>query len=153
MQLRTWHTYIGMVIAPTTIFMAATGLLQLYHLHEAHAGYTPPPLIEKLGKVHKDQVFAAGGHKPHSHEAHAGAADGDHDQGHASGPSDHDEPADKPATVLLKAFFAVVAVGLILSTSIGVWMALLQGGVRRGAYLGLLLLGIVAPVALAALTA
>ena len=60
MQIRTLHAYIGMLIAPTVFFFAATGLLQIYSLHEAHPGYTPPSLIEKLSAVHKDQHFVAG---------------------------------------------------------------------------------------------
>ena len=64
MQIRTWHTYVGMLIAPAMIFFAATGLLQVYSLHEAHPGYTPPPIIEKLGMVHKNQRFALGRHGP-----------------------------------------------------------------------------------------
>ena len=29
MQIRSWHTYVGMLIAPTMIFMAVTGVLQI----------------------------------------------------------------------------------------------------------------------------
>ena len=82
MQIRAIHTYVGMLIAPTVLFFACTGILQIYSLHEAHGGYTPPP----------------GGEEHHA----------------------------KPATTLLKAVFAAVALGLIGSTCAGLWMALRQ---------------------------
>jgi uncharacterized iron-regulated membrane protein len=64
-SIRTWHTYIGILIAPSVLFFAFTGSLQLFSLHEAHDSYKPPPVIEKLASVHKDQVFAL---KEHDHE-------------------------------------------------------------------------------------
>ncbi len=151
MQLRIWHSYIGMLIAPATIFLAGTGLLQIYSLHEAHDGYTPPPLIEKLGKVHKDQVFALGHHKPPPRKGASSAKTApDHPQG-GGGHEDHHDDGPSPATFLLKAFFTFTALGLMGSTGTGIWMAFRQG-LRRRAYAILLLLGVVIPFGLAALT-
>jgi hypothetical protein len=56
--IRRLHTYLGAFIAPSVLFFAATGSLQLFSLHEAHGDYQPPAFIEKLGMLHKDQVFA-----------------------------------------------------------------------------------------------
>jgi hypothetical protein len=143
MLLRTWHTYVGLLIAPTVIFMAATGVTQIYNLHEAHGDYTPPPLLEKLSRVHKDQVFAPDGHGPPQ----------------AKPPATHSEPSEPPhehapklATVLLKAFLTAVAVGLIGSASVGVWMALTLARGKRLLYGGLLLAGTAIPIVLAALS-
>ena len=142
MQLiRTWHTYIGILIAPSVLFFALTGALQLFSLHEAHDTYTPPPLIEKLASVHKDQVFAL---KEHDHEPEAAA--GAQPQEH------HEEPKEEDAgpslgTRLLKWFFLVVAVGLIASTSLGLWMGLTHLRHKRLGW-WLLLAGTVIPVAL-----
>ena len=61
LTIRTWHTYLGILIAPSVLFFALTGALQLFSLHEVHGSYTPLPVIEKLSKVHKDQAFAEKG--------------------------------------------------------------------------------------------
>jgi hypothetical protein len=131
--LRRFHLWIGVFIAPSLLFFACTGALQLFSLHEAHDSYTPPPLIEGLAKVHKDQVFAV--EKPE-----VGKAD------HADHPHHHDE-APKATTIALKWFFLAVACGLIVSTSLGLWMALVASRDRAVAWV-LLLAGAVIPIAL-----
>jgi uncharacterized iron-regulated membrane protein len=139
-SIRMWHTYLGMILAPSIIFFALTGLVQIFSLHEAHGGYKPPALIEKLSAVHKDQVFEA---KEHDAET-----------------AEPPEPADaKPqapqhsmiGTYVLKWFFALVALGLGVSTVLGVWMGL-KGTVRRRTNLCLLGLGIVLPIVLTLLS-
>ena len=146
MQVRALHTYVGMLIAPTVLFMALTGIVQIYGLHEAHDGYTPPAILEKLGSVHKDQRFAAGHHHPPppAPAAKPGAAP-------AKPPQDDDDQPNM-AIALLKAFFAAVSVGLIFSTLTGIWMALRQAAKRR-AYILLLLVGAALPALLAAFSA
>jgi hypothetical protein len=140
-SIRTWHTYIGILIAPSVLFFAFTGSLQLFSLHEAHDSYKPPPVIEKLASVHKDQVFAL---KEHDHEPEpsAGAQPGEH---HEESKEEDAEPS--LGTRLLKWFFLVVAVGLIASTSLGLWMGLTHLRHKRVGW-WLLLTGSVIPVAL-----
>ena len=137
MLLRRIHTWIGMLIAPSVLFFATTGALQLYSLHEAHGAYTPPPLLEALGSLHKDQKLPA---PPHPEAAGAPAA---HEHHH----DDDDAGPPKPATALLKIVFLGVATGLIVSTLLGLWMAL-QDRLRRRTNLVLLAVGVVAPLAL-----
>lgn len=146
MQIRALHTYVGMLIAPTVLFMAFTGIVQIYGLHEAHEGYTPPAILEKLGSVHKDQRFAPGHH--HAPPPGAAAQPG----GGAAKPPKDDDDQPNMAIALLKAFFAAVSVGLIFSTFTGIWMALRQGGKRRG-YIVLLVIGAAVPALLAAFSA
>lgn len=143
MQLRTLHTYVGMLIAPLTLFMAATGLVQVYNLHEAHAGYAPAPIVERLSRLHKDQSFAL--------RRRAGPPPGQPAQAHRSAAPAPEAHRGKLAVTLLKAVFAAFAVGLIFSTSIGVWMALLQARRRRLCAL-LLAIGALVPLVLAAMT-
>ena len=139
--LRILHSYVGMLIAPTVLFLATTGLLQVYSLHEAHGDYRPSPLIEKLGRVHKDQVFALGHHRPEpARPLKAGAAPHE---------DNHRQPLP---TRLLKAVFAAVSVGLIFSTLTGIWMAM-QQTMRRAGYLWALGIGAAVPLVLAALSA
>jgi hypothetical protein len=140
-SIRTWHTYIGILIAPSVLFFALTGTLQLFSLHEAHDSYTPPPLIEKLASLHKDQVFALKEHD-HEPEAAAGAQPQDHHE-----ESKEEDAGPSLGTRLLKWFFLVVAVGLISSTSLGLWMGLTHVRHKRVGW-WLLLIGTVMPVAL-----
>lgn len=158
LTLRQLHSYIGAFIAPSVLFFAVTGSLQLFSLHEAHGGYTPPPLVEALGRVHKDQVLRAppkqGGparHAAASHDDdHAAAAPDRADDHAAPARADHDHAA--PASPLwsvtaLKWVFLCVAVGLIISTSLGLWLALTFSR-RKGVVVALLLLGAALPTLL-----
>jgi hypothetical protein len=132
--LRRIHTWVGMLIAPSVLFFATTGSLQLYSLHEAHGGYTPPPLFVALGSLHKDQKL------PAPRRAEPGPAKA-RPQGH------HAEPPPRTATQLLKIVFLGVAAGLVLSTLLGLWMAL-QDRVRRRTNLVLLTVGALLPLLL-----
>jgi hypothetical protein len=147
--VRQWHTYIGAFVAPSVLFFAFTGSLQLFSLHEAHGAYAPPALFEALGRMHKDQVLSV---KPKPTAKGVQAEDGhDRDQGGdphtAKGP-----PAPKPWPVMaLKWLFLTVAVGLMTSTLLGLWMALTFSR-RKGAVLGLFAAGLALPLLLFFLT-
>jgi hypothetical protein len=146
MTVRQWHTYMGAFIAPSVLFFAFTGSLQLFSLHEAHGSYTPPALVEGLGSVHKDQVF-----KLKSKPAAKGAqAEDEHD--HAQG-GDHHASAKAPSAptpwpvMALKWLFLTVAVGLTTSTLLGLWLAFTFSR-RKGVVLGLFAAGVVLPLLL-----
>lgn len=136
-SIRLWHSYIGLFIAPSVLFFALTGALQIFSLHEAHGKYEPPVLIEKLSSVHKDQVFALGDH--HDHDAPEANAE-------SSAP---DEGGDKSTivTTALKIFFLVVALSLALSTALGLWMGFTQIRRKKTAWL-LVAAGALIPAAL-----
>ncbi|MEJ0006719.1 MAG: hypothetical protein WDM77_10260 [Steroidobacteraceae bacterium] len=68
-RLRRWHAYMGLLIAPSVLFFALTGVLQIFNLHEAHGTYQPALLLEKLSAVHKDQVFEQSHDHPPPDEA------------------------------------------------------------------------------------
>jgi len=138
--IRTWHTYFGVFIAPSVLFFALTGSLQLFSLHEAHGGYRPPAVIEKLGMLHKDQVFAAKPKRrpPAGANAQASKAPAKADE--------HKEAGPKLSTSLLKWFFLFVAASLAVSTALGLWMALAFGQ-RKGVLWLLFLAGASLPVA------
>jgi hypothetical protein len=141
--IRQWHSYIGMFIAPSVLFFALTGALQVFSLHEAHGSYEPFPLVEKLTSVHKDQEFKMG-----HHHAPAAAKDAAA-KPTAPKPEADDDDDDKtpPAQLALKAFFEVVAVSLALSTGFGLWMGLKYTR-RKGLAWGLFIAGAVIPVGL-----
>lgn len=139
--VRQWHSYVGAFIAPSVLFFALTGSVQLFSLHEAHGAYVPPPVVEKLGMLHKDQVFAAKPKRP----ANASAA-----PAKAKPTEARPEKKTKPSTLALKWLFLVVAAGLVVSTCLGLWMGLLHSR-RKGVVLALLVAGAAIPALLAAL--
>jgi hypothetical protein len=142
MTVRRWHSYIGAFIAPTVLFLALTGSLQVFSLHEAHGSYTPPPILVRLSSIHKDQVARLPAHRPAppASAAHPAATHED---------ADHHEHARAPglAVTALKWFFIAVALGLIASTSLGLWMAFTVSPARR-LLLGLFALGTALPLLL-----
>jgi len=138
--IRQLHSYIGAFIAPLVLFLAFTGSLQVFSLHEAHGGYTPPPLLVRLSRVHKDQLAALPPARPDG-EARTR-------RGHAHAPAASPTPRTTPwAAMALKCLFLVVAVGLTISTLLGLWMAFTYSR-RKGLILGLLVAGAVLPVLL-----
>ncbi len=145
--IRQFHTYLGVFIAPSILFFAFTGALQLFSLHEAHGDYHPPALIEKLATLHKDQKFSVKekhkGPPKAEPEAKAHGDGDDHDHDHAAPPA----KAAFNTTLALKWLFLVVAIGLIASTLLGLWMAVAHGR-RKGVIWILLILGVVLPVLL-----
>ena len=140
LTIRQWHSYIGAFIAPSVLFFAFSGSLQLFSLHEAHGAYTPPAALEGLGRVHKDQMWEA--------PARAGPAHADDDHDHHAGPARHrEEPAAPWPVMALKWLFAAVAVGLMASTLLGLWLAIAFSR-RKAVVLGLFAAGIVLPLGL-----
>jgi hypothetical protein len=140
-SIRVWHTYLGMLIAPCVLFFTLTGALQTFRLHEARGAYQPLPLVEKLGMLHKDQVFAL--KERHKRPPEPAAA---HDGGPPSPPAKDDDRVSL-GTLVLKWFFLLVAAGLTSSTVLGLWIGLTHLRHKRVA-LGLLAVGIVLPIAL-----
>jgi len=145
--LRKVHLYLGVFFAPIILMFALTGALQVYGLHEAgEGGYRPAPIVEKLGQVHIHQRFALKPKRPAPAAASAPSAAA---VAKPAPPREAEKPAD-PAKALLKALFFAAAVGLAVSTVLGVWISLLAPR-GRGLILGLLAAGAVAPILLLAL--
>jgi hypothetical protein len=143
MSIRQLHAYIGLFIAPSVLFFALTGTLQLFSLHEAHDDYQPFALIEKLSSVHKDQVFAFGDH--HAEPAPGSAAQ--KTAAGAAGGGQEEQEKTELSTVMLKSFFLLVALSLALSTALGLWMGLTQMRRKRIAWV-LLAAGTLIPLGL-----
>jgi hypothetical protein len=146
MSLRQLHSYVGAFIAPSLLFFAVTGALQVFNLHEAHGDYRPPELVVRLSRVHKDQVFSL----PRARAPQAAAhPDPSHDPGpRAEAP--HMPHAPPWSALALKWLFLAVAAGLTLSTLMGLWIAFATAR-RKGVILALFALGAALPIALVAL--
>ncbi len=140
--VRKAHLYVGVFIAPMILFFASTGMLQVLSLHQSSSGYTAPVLLQRLGALHKDQVFGAPHRPPEAKLSKAAAAS-------EAGPP---RPAPRPigpVRWILKGFFDCVGAGLIVNTLMGLYMAY---KINRNAWLtgGLFAAGIVVPVILVA---
>lgn len=140
MTIRRWHTYIGVFTAPSVLFFALTGAAQIYNLHESHGAYHAPAILEKLSSVHKDQVYAVGHHdEPPAPDAAPPKP--------AGSPTEEPEEKSAPSTLALKAFFLLVALCLVASTILGLWMGFTQTR-QKGLLWVLLLAGALIPVGL-----
>jgi hypothetical protein len=144
MQLwvRRLHLYGGVLFAPTILFFALTGAVQVYDLHKARPGaaYRPPDLVLRLAALHKDQTFAL----PHKADGGGKARKPD-----AASKNPQTPTPMRPGQVLLKAFAAAAAVALSLTTGLGLYMAY-RSPRDRWLTSALLAAGIVIPLALAA---
>jgi hypothetical protein len=139
--IRQAHLYLGMLIAPSLLMFAASGAFQIFRLNDAKPGYTPPAVIKALGELHKSQRLAAPPRAPRP-EARPQAR---------PGPGKPDAAPKTPqktplSRALLQWFSLVVAIGLFVSTALGIWMGAMQSRWKVPAR-WLLLAGIVIPVA------
>lgn len=138
-QLRKVHHYVGLFFAPAILFFAFSGALQTLGLHENHGARPPAPTwIQWLASVHKDQrllrVAPPKGPPP---------AIGDKDDDH--GPSPQEDAG--PSPILLKAFVLLLSLGLIVSSILGMTIAVTNRASRKQSIVTLVLGGLV-PVVL-----
>jgi hypothetical protein len=148
--LRLTHNYIGVFFAPTILFFAITGCLQMFGLHETSRGssYVPPALLVHLSQLHKKGTLYL---PPRKAPLPASArADGPK----PDAPKSDAQKAAAPAPVLpapdplpMKVFFAATALALVTSTCTGLFMSWKYA--RRKAVVGVVLLaGIICPMLL-----
>lgn len=155
-RVRQLHLYLGIFFAPSIVFFALSGALQLFGLHESHPGkkYQPPAWIEKLASIHKDQTISE------KHGPPPGTRDGPRppEFSEANRPpeperGDHNEDrAESKSTLALKWFFLAMAVGLIFTTFLGAYMAFAYNRSRILIW-SLLLAGTAIPAVLIAMMA
>lgn len=120
--IRQTHHYTGVFLAPAVLFFAITGCLQTFSLHETTRGstYKPPALLVHLSQLHKKATIVVPQRKPAAPIA-APAASPD-----KAPPAKAPENAPQPPAhnlLPMKIFFAIVALGLVLSTLSGLVMA------------------------------
>lgn len=137
-SVRRIHAWLGVLFAPSIIFFALSGALQLFGLHETERGETPG-LVAKMGMVHTHQTTQMPQRKPQPQAA----------------PPQHTEEArpaqpQRPTTMPIKIFFALMASSLIASSVLGLWIAFTSKRDRR-LHVALFAAGVVLPVLLLAL--
>ncbi|QAU23497.1 PepSY domain-containing protein [Dyella sp. M7H15-1] len=148
---RQIHLYLGVFIASALLFFALTGGLQVFSLHETSrsSDYKPPEWLVVMAQLHKKQTTAVR-KRPVDAETRSAATQ-------ASMPAINPVPMpvklDRPGidvkhSLPLKIFSALVALGLFISTLLGIYMAYRY--TRKLALMTVLLLaGIVLPILLA----
>ncbi|UAJ11349.1 hypothetical protein [Polymorphobacter megasporae] len=129
-RLRQIHHYVGVFFAPAILLFAISGALQTFRLNEAKGA---PVWMDWIATVHKDQETPQprpprpAGERPRAPKAEPAA------------------PKHNPFA--LKVFVAIMSIGLIASTLLGVAIALSIRSMRRVS-LAMLVLGTLLPLAL-----
>jgi hypothetical protein len=147
--VRVTHLYLGVFFAPTILFFAITGGLQMFGLHETSRGsdYTPPALLVHLSQLHKKGTL----YVPRKRDSSA-AAKPDGQNSDTRKPESARPPAPNPAppahnSLPMKIFFGATAVALIVSTCTGLYMSWKYAR-RKATVAGVLLAGIICPLLL-----
>jgi hypothetical protein len=138
--VRQWHVYISVFVAPSLLFFALTGALQTFRIPDQKAA---PVVIQKLARLHKDDVFAVKPQRPKRPDQ------GSHGKAGREKPPEP-KPSPAPSTEVMKWFFTAVSLGIALTTLFGLWMALANGRNKLVLWL-VLLAGAAAPAVIAAL--
>jgi hypothetical protein len=148
--LRLTHNYIGVFFAPTIIFFAVTGGLQMFGLHEASRGgsYVPPAILVHLSQLHKNGTLYLPPRK--AGPPASVKADGTKPDSPKSDPPKSPAPAlasPAPNPLPMKVFFGATALALVISTTTGLFMSLKYAR-RKAVVGGIFLAGIVCPTLL-----
>ncbi len=143
MLLRKLHIYVSMFVAPSLLFFAFSGAFQTFRIPDRKDA---PVLLQKLARVHRDDIFALKpAPPPQKPEAKAEA---DEHAKPAAAPAP--KPKAKTSTTAVKVFFVTVSIGMLFSTVIGIWMGLAYSREKRLLW-GLLIAGAVIPAILLSL--
>lgn len=151
LDLRKLHRYLGVFFTPAILFFAFTGALQTFGLHESKQRGEPPPVawIATLASLHKDQ------HLPQARRAApprkapvVGAAAPSHDMATANPqPPAADAHEQEKSTLPLKLFVLAVAIGLCITSLLGLTLAFSNPRKRKEAGV-MLVLGTLLPLLL-----
>ncbi|HEY4050009.1 MAG TPA: hypothetical protein VGM27_24370, partial [Acidobacteriaceae bacterium] len=138
--IKITHRYLGLFFAPAILFFAFSGAILVLGWHQTSrsSNYLPARWIEETAQIHKKQTLALPTPKPQKPITETG--------------DDRPIPAKKvsktPASkVVLQCFLVAMSVALIVTTFLGIIMALLYGGDWRIATVTVLL-GILFPIAM-----
>ncbi|WP_309604343.1 hypothetical protein [Phenylobacterium sp.] len=133
--IRQWHVYISVFVAPSLLFFALTGALQTFRIPDLK---TAPVVMQKLARLHKDDVFAVDPPRIAQPEVVAPEA--------VKPPeAKAEEPRPARSTTVMKWFFAAVALAVATTTLLGLWMALAYSR-RKALMWAILIAGAAAPV-------
>ncbi|AFL90448.1 hypothetical protein Terro_4244 [Terriglobus roseus DSM 18391] len=142
--VRLIHLYSGILFAPTILFFAITGGLQMFSYHETTRGstYVPPQILVHLAQLHKKGTLYVTPKRP----APVAAPKADAPTAETVKPGPAPAPP-KHNALPTKVFFAATAIALALSTLTGIVMAWKYAR-RKSVVAVTLLAGILIPVVL-----
>lgn len=128
-QARRIHTWFGVFFAPAILFFACSGLAMTLGLHKNNpeTGAEPTSWIAKLAEIHRKQSAA-----PIAPRASKAASD--------------KPTAEKATVVFFRGFVVLMCGGIVVTTVLGLWMALSSPRGRR-AHWALLCIGTALPIA------
>ena len=148
--IRLTHHYIGVFFAPTILFFATTGSLQMFGLHETSRGssYVPPAILLHLSQLHKKGTL----YLPPRKATPSASAEADGPKGDGPKPDAPKPPVPTPASPVpnplpMKIFFAATALALVISACTGLFMSWKYAR-RKAVVVGVLLAGIACPLLL-----
>ncbi|HZY62367.1 MAG TPA: PepSY domain-containing protein [Edaphobacter sp.] len=142
-SIRLLHRYFGLFFAPAILFFAFSGAIQTFGWHESSrsSGYEPPTWIARMAQLHKKQTLVI---PPAKKKAPGGTLA---ERTHIDTAQGKKPAGDSMTKFLLKCFVFLMSIGSILSTLLGVVMALLYGGDSRIVWT-VVVAGILLPVAI-----
>jgi hypothetical protein len=148
--IRSTHHYVGVFFAPTILFFAVTGGLQMFGLHETSRGrsYVPPAILVHLSQLHKKGTL----YLPPRKAAPPASVKADGTRPDAPKSDPPKSPALAPASTApnslpMKVFFGATALALVISTCTGLFMSWKYAR-RKAVVGGIFLAGIACPTLL-----
>ena len=148
--IRQVHNFVGLFFAPTILFFAITGGLQMFGLHETSRGssYVPPAILVHLSQLHKKgTLYLPQKRTPQPATAKSDDAKPDAPKTEAPKAPAAAPPPLRPNPLPMKIFFAATALALVTSTCTGILMGW-KFARRKWSVLLTLSAGIVLPVIL-----
>jgi len=134
-NLRRWHHYVGVFLAPSILFFAFTGFIQVVGWQDQR-NPPPPGWVSWMAGIHKHQEAPKPRQPVAAKPSGAPVAKRDDDHDHEAEPF-----------VPLKLFALLTAIGLLVTTLIGLAVALGTRATRRTASI-VLAAGVVIPALL-----
>lgn len=124
-RVRQFHLWCGMFFAPAILFFAFSGALQTFDFHETENGIAPPKWIATIAAIHKKQDFPKP-RKPRPPAAATGAS-----ESKAAPTAAVPAKASAHSPWPLKIFVGFMSIGLMISTALGITIALTIRLTRR----------------------
>ena len=145
-SIRVMHHYLGLFFAPTILFFAITGGLQMFGLHETARGsaYVPPNFLIHLAQLHKKGTLYIPSRKVGSTSSSPKPEEVKLDAPKPEAPKPLPGPTP-PNSLPMKIFFAAAALALVLSICTGLIMSWKYTR-RKSSVLITLAAGVVIPV-------
>jgi hypothetical protein len=165
-NMRLVHLCLGMFFTPTIIFFSITGAFQIFGLHESQPqdAFQTPEWLAALAEIHKNQAFKLP-QNPEKESIHETAElnqmneagprkeskkesknESQNESQKAQGPRTNERPK-KHTSIPLKWLFLLLAIGLTVTSLVGIYMAFAYKRDRK-LVLGLLTAGIILPITL-----